>query len=134
MEKRRGEACASRAQAAVAGIRYESSFSVRIPDTAVTGRLQTAGTSPHEENWFEPIWVYLCDLWALFVVGLLEADGESGCAIQLAKLSAFICVICGFSWAGGPRISHLGSGRLGGALFRPSGLECRLPREGPEDS
>ena len=43
-----------------------------------------------------PICVDLCDLWALFVVGIFEAVGESGGSIQLAILSASICVICGF--------------------------------------
>ena len=63
--------------------------------------IRTAGTSPCGEIGRIPICVYLCDLWALFVVGTLAAVAESGGAIQLASLSASICVICGFSWAGG---------------------------------
>ena len=35
------------------------------------------------------------------VVGILEAFRGNGSAIQLAHLSASICVICGFSWVGG---------------------------------
>jgi hypothetical protein len=40
-------------------------------------------------------------LWASFVVGIPKAGGDRGGAIQLAILSASICVICGFSWVGG---------------------------------
>ena len=29
-----------------------------------------AKTSPHEASWYELIWVYLCDLWAVWVGGL----------------------------------------------------------------
>jgi hypothetical protein len=45
---------------------------------ALAGRHWMAGTSPDKRSRYELIWVYLCDLWALFVVGILEADGESG--------------------------------------------------------
>ena len=47
------------------------------------------------------ICVYLCDLWAFLIVGVLEVVGASGGATQMARLSVSIRVICGFSWAGG---------------------------------
>ena len=89
MEDRSGEACAQRAQATGSGNRHESLLSKRFPDPVVPGRFRTAETSPDNASRYEPIWVYLCDLWALFVVGILGVDGESGGAIQLAKT---ICV------------------------------------------
>ena len=87
-EKRRGLR-SSRAQTTGAGNRHESSLSKRFPAPVAPGRFRTAETSPDNASRYEPIWVYLCDLWALVVVGILEVDGDRGGAIQLAQT---ICV------------------------------------------
>ena len=61
----------------------------------------TGRTSLDRTRWCGPIWVYLCDLWAFLLVGMLEAIGVSGDAIQKRDTICVICVICGqIEWTG----------------------------------
>ena len=102
----------SRAQVAGPGIRFESSFSERIPDPAVPGRYRTAGTSPYGAIQLELICVYLRDLRFLLesgsgsiwvICGLMAGFVISSClcvfvvATDSRKISVIPLCLCGFA-------------------------------------